>query len=221
MRIDFLASLSEPISPDTTVIVFDLHNVVFKKQTRKIIMSCLKLIPRGTWKYTFNPALWYRVYRLRSISHVAEDIFGRMTADYPGLAPFREDFIRLTNNQKPIRKVVEIIKALKIRGYRLFILSNIGRETFEQLAQQHPEISCCFDGAFTSTAENNYVHKPQPVFYEQFKLFLHGQGHEGKQILFIDDLKTNLIAAARCNIAGVQFRSSKRLEKTFKKLLVL
>lgn len=221
MRIDFLASLSEPISPDSTVIVFDLHNVVFKKQTRKIIMSCLRLIPRGTWKYTFNPALWYRVYRLRSVSHVAEDIFLKMTAHYPGLAPFRDDFIRLTNNQRPVRKVVDLIQSLKARGYKLYILSNIGRETFEQLAAQYPEISCHFDGAFTATVENNYSHKPQLHFYEQFKIFLHEQGHADKQILFIDDLKTNLIAAARCNIAGVQFTSSKRLEKTFKKLSVL
>lgn len=221
MRPDFLESLSLPVSPDSTVIVFDLHNVVFKKQTRKIIMSCLKLIPRGTWKYTFNPALWYRVYRLRTVSHVAEDIFRRMVTDYPGLAPFRDDFIRLTNNQRPIRKVVDLIKSLKDRGYRLYILSNIGRETFELLAQQYPEISCHFDGAFTATIENNYSHKPQAHFYEQFKIFLQEQGHANKQILFIDDLKTNLVAAARCNIAGVQFTSSKRLEEAFKKLSVL
>ncbi len=221
MRGDFLASLTQPVTPDSTVIVFDLHNVVFKKQTRKIIISCLKLIPRGTWKYTFNPALWYRVYRLKAVSHVAEDIFLKMTAHYPGLAPFRDDFIRLTNNQKPIKHVVDIIKSLKQRGYRLFILSNIGKETFELLAQQYPEISNHFDGAFTSTPESNYLHKPHPHFYEQFKQYLQQAGHADKQILFIDDLKKNLVAAARCNIAGVQFTSSKRLEKAFKKLSML
>lgn len=221
MRTNFLVHLTDPVTPENTVVVFDLHNVVFKKQTRKIIVSCLKLIPRGTWKYTFNPALWYKVYRLRSVSHVAEDIFRRMTAHYPGLEPFRDDFIRLTNNQKPIRHVVELIKDLKTRGYRLFILSNIGRETFELLSQQYPEVSCHFDGAFTATLENNYSHKPQPHFYEQFKLYLRQEGHGGKQILFVDDLKTNLVAAAQSNIAGVHFKSSKKLEKAFKKLSML
>jgi HAD superfamily hydrolase (TIGR01509 family) len=217
----YLQSLKDDVSPATTVIAFDLHNVVFKKQTRKIIVSCLKLFPQGTWRYTLNPRLWYRAYRIKATSDVAEDIFQKVADLYPGLSRFRDDFIQLTNAQRPIRSVVALIKELKRKGYKLYILSNIGRDTFIELAELHPDISSCFDGAFTSCAENNYSQKPHADFYEQFKAYLKQQGHEDKQILFIDDLKKNIAAAAQCNIAGVHYISSKRLKNTFELLDIL
>ena len=117
--------------------------------------------------------------------------------------------------------MVDLIKQLKARGYKLYVLSNIGKETFAQLCVAYPEIGSCFDGAFTASAEHNYIHKPHLDFYERFKNYLKdiGQGH--KQILFIDDLKKNLAAAASCNIAGVHYRSSKSLLLTFKNLHIL
>ena len=176
---------------------------------------------KGTWRYTLNPVLWYQVYRLRAQSSVAEEIFHKVSMTYPGLATFRNDFIRLTNFQKPIRGVVELIKELKSRGYKLYVLSNIGKETFEQLCQKYPEIGACFDGAFTASPEHNYMQKPHIDFYESFKVYLKNQGDGEKQILFIDDLKRNLTAAARCDIAGVHYKSSKRLFSAFKNLDVL
>lgn len=218
---NFLSSLETAITPDTTIMVFDLHNVVFKSQRRKIVVSCLKLMPRGTWRYTLNPAVWYKVYRLRAQSDVAEDIFHKVSVMYPGLARFRNDFIQLTNIQKPIRGVVELIKKLKERGYKIYVLSNIGKETFAQLCLKYPEIGNCFDGAFTACAENNYIHKPHMDFFEQFKNYLKEQGEGNKQILFIDDLKRNLRAASSCNIAGVHYKSSKRLLSAFRNLQIL
>ncbi len=218
---NFLSSLEAAVTPDNTVIVFDLHNVVFKSQRRKIVFSCLKLMRQGTWRYTLNPALWYKVYRLRTQSQVAEDIFHKVTASYPELARFRNDFIRLTNSQRPIRGVVELIRKLKERGYRIYVLSNIGKETFDQLCLKYPDISTFFDGAFTASAEHNYIHKPHMDFYEGFKHYLKEQGEASKQILFIDDLKRNLAAAATCNIAGVHYRSSRRLLLDFRNLHIL
>ena len=103
----------------------------------------------------------------------------------------------------------------------MYVLSNIGRETYEQLSAYYPDISGCFDGAFTACAEMNYEHKPHPGFYEQFKKYITDQGQAHKQILFVDDLKQNLIAAALCNIAGVLFTSPKKLVSTFKNLSIL
>lgn len=209
----YLASLTNIVTPETTIIAFDLHNVLFKKQTRKIVMQGIRLLPKGTWRYTLSPRLWYRFYKIRSQSDVAEDIFAKIALEYPGLARFRGDFIRLTNAQKPIPLVMEMIKDLKERGYKLYILSNIGKETFEELAEVYPELRQYFEGAFTATAENNYLHKPHLEFYEAFKIFVGKDGHEGKQILFIDDLKKNLSAASRCNIAGIHFTSPKKLRR--------
>ena len=221
MKHNYLTSIRTHITPETTVIVFDLHNVVFKSRRGKIVLSCLKLMPKGTWRYTLNPALWYKAYKFKTTSQVAEDIFCKMSAQYPGLEQFRNDFIKLTNTQKPISGVVALLKQLKERGYKLYVLSNIGKDTFVQLQLMYPDISECFEGAFTATAENNYAHKPHLGFYEQFKQYLREQGQGSKQILFVDDLKRNLAAAASCDIAGVHYRSSKRLLGTFKDLQVL
>lgn len=218
---NYLESLSRAVNPATTVIAFDLHNVVFKKQTPKIVIQSLKLLPKGTWRYTFNPRLWYRFYKIKKTSTVAEDIFQKMSDQYPGLQRFREDFIKLTNHQRPVRSVMELIQSLKQQGYSLYILSNIGKETFGGLCELYPELNDYFDGAFTALSENNYMQKPYHEFYRGFQTFVCQEGHADKQILFVDDLKKNLIAAAQCNIAGVHFTSPKNLLRTFKKLEIL
>ncbi len=217
----YLTSLSEEVTPESTVIAFDLHNVVFKKQKRKILMQNIKLLHKGTWRYTFSPRLWYRFYKIRRNSNVAEDIFQKISVQYPGLMRFRRDFIRMTNHQRPIHSMMDLIKLLKEQGYTLYILSNIGKETFDELCEYYPELQEYFDGAFTARADNNYLHKPHRGFYEGFKEFVSQKGHADKQILFVDDLKRNLVAAAQCGISGVHFTSPKRLLKTFKKLSVL
>lgn len=214
----YLVDLIDVVTPQTTIIAFDLHNVVFKKQTRKIVMQGIRLLRQGTWRYTFSLRLWYRLYKLRSQSNVAEEIFQKIVHEYPGLARFRGDFIRLTNAQRPIPSVMAMIKELKIKGYSLYILSNIGGDTFDELSEIYPELGEYFNGAFIATAENNYLQKPHPEFYESFKRKIINDGHHGKQILFIDDLKKNLSAASRCNIAGIHFTSPKKLHRTFTRL---
>ncbi len=144
-----------------------------------------------------------------------------MSLKYPGLARFRGDFIRMTNHQRPITSVIDTIRYLKTSGYKLYILSNIGKETFDELCIMYPELNECFEGAFTATAENDYLQKPDPAFYEAFKKFMSNEGHAGKQILFIDDLKKNIAAAAKCNIAGLHFTSPKRLARALNKLDIL
>ena len=217
----YLESLERAVTPATTVIAFDLHNVLFKKQTPRIVLQSIKLLPKGTWRYTFNPRLWYRFYKIKKTSNVAEDIFQKMAVQYPGLKRFRSDFIKLTNHQRPVRPVMELIQELKEQGYSLFVLSNIGKETYGGLCELYPELNDYFEGAFTSLAEKDYLQKPYLEFYREFQSFVGKEGHEGKQILFIDDLKKNLIAAAQCDIAGVHFTSAKNLVRVFKKLEIL
>jgi FMN phosphatase YigB (HAD superfamily) len=214
----YLASLHKAVTPQTTIIAFDLHNVVFKKQTRKIVMQGIRLLSKGTWRYTFSPRLWYRFYKIRAQSDVAEDIFQKVALEYPGLTQFRGDFIRLTNTQKPIPAVMQMIKSLKERGYHLYILSNIGGDTFDELSEIYPELREYFNGAFIAMAHNQYLHKPHLEFYEGFKEFIRGEGHGEKQVVFVDDLKRNLSAAALCQIAGIHFTSPKKLHRAFEHL---
>jgi FMN phosphatase YigB (HAD superfamily) len=161
------------------------------------------------------------LYTIQRQSQVAEDVFIKMERHYPGLRRFRGDFITMTNHQRPIRSVIDLIQSLKAQGFSLFILSNIGQETFVKLCTHYPLLNEYFEGAFTARSENKYVHKPHPEFYESFKEFVAERGHGDKQILFVDDLKKNVAAAAQCSIAGVHFTSPKQLIRTFKKLNIL
>ena len=214
----FTNCLAKPISPKNTVIAFDLHNVVFKKKYQEMAGLMLKNLRISYLPHLLNPKFWHKIYKLQTQTQVAEDLFKRLTDNYPSIANLRNEFISLTNAQKPIKPTVELIKELKNQGYKLYILSNIGQDTLIELKQKFPEILDLFDGAFPARPDNNYCQKPDPLFYEQFKQYLTKQGESDKQILFIDDLKINVVAASKNNIGGIRFTSGKRLRSIFNDL---
>lgn len=213
--------LKQNINPETTIIAFDLHNVVFKKKYHEMAFSALKNIPLKLWLRVFSPYFWTKLYKFKGQSTVAEDIFRKLVSEYPELEKYRNEFIAITNAQKPINATVQLIAHLKQKGYKLYVLSNIGNDTYNQLIKRYPEIFNHFDGAFTAKLENNYCQKPDPLFYEQFKSFLLEQNEDGKQIIFVDDLKRNIASAIKANIAGIRFTSARQLKSIFKSLNVI
>lgn len=217
----YLTCLKEKVNPGNTVFAFDLHNVIFKKVLREIIIKSFKILPRGPWWYAFNPIFWKNLYKIISISNVGEDIFDKLSVIYPTLSPFKNDFISLVNAQLPINSSLKLLQKLKERGYKLYILSNIGFETLKELEKKYPEIISCFDGAYIPSIENEYRHKPDQLFFKEFKAYLDQIGHGNKQILFIDDLRRNLSSALKCDIAGIYCKSIKAVTEILKVLEII
>lgn len=219
---NYLTCLTEKrVTPENTVFAFDLHNVIFKKVLKEIIIKSLKILPKGPWWHALNPVFWKDVYKITSISNVGEDIFDKLSAIYPDLLPFKSDFISVINAQLPIKNSVKLLYKLKSKGYKLYILSNIGAQALEELEKKYPEIIGCFHGAYIPSHENNYRHKPDVLFYEEFKSYLEEQGQNNKQILFVDDLRRNLSSALKCDIAGIHYKSSRSVIKILQSLNVI
>jgi FMN phosphatase YigB (HAD superfamily) len=217
----YLSCLTSPINPHTTLIAFDLHDVVFRRNLSEVMWRTLGVTCRGMIFYALNPFFWYKARKCGAGTEITENVYKKLTAEYPGLIRFQEDFYAVANAHRPIPEMIEIIDTLKALGYSLYILSNIGGDTFQAFKAKYPEILGKFDGAYTPCTANNYNHKPNMSFFTEFKNYVAGLGHDNKQIVFIDDMKKNLDGARACSIAGVHCTSTQRVKNTLEQLRVL
>ena len=97
--------------------------------------------------------------------------------------------------------VVEIIRALKERGQKVYILSNASRRlpgTYQNVVPA-PEM---YDGAFFSGEV--LALKPQPIIYQ---MFFERFGLNPAECLFIDDSQANVEASIRCGMDAWCFRT--------------
>ncbi len=110
-----------------------------------------------------------------------------------------EQLIKLA---KPNRRLIKLIKKIKLQGkHKLIIVSNLAHETFDLLAQQHPELLELFEGVVIS-AHIGMV-KPNTAIYEHV---LNHYGLDANNCLFIDDQEDNIIAAQTMGITGIMYR---------------
>ena len=60
---------------------------------------------------------------------------------------------------------------LKSMGYKIYLLSNIGTDYFEDLRKKMPEnLFQSFDGFYTTNPEDEYIKKPDPRIFQRFFL---------------------------------------------------
>ncbi len=105
-----------------------------------------------------------------------------------------------------IEGTVELLRALKEKGYPLYGLSNWAEETFS-IVRHKFEFLNLFDEIILS-GEVKLI-KPDPEIYE---LCLQKIGKPADQCLFIDDSETNIIAAQKLGFDTVQFISPEHLK---------
>lgn len=216
----YLTPLNEKITPYNTVIIFDLHDVLFKKKEFVIFLRVLKLISKGFIFYAFNPYFIKKFFDLYSRNLIWEDIFNNLVKYYPALSYYKKDFIDIANTNTPIDSMINILDQLKLKGYKLYLLSNIGPETYSFHFDRHREIMTYFDGVYIPSSHNNFLHKPQPEFYKLFLNYLDKQGIS-RQMLFIDDIEENLKEALKFDIAGIHFTSFEKFRNILKELDIL
>ena len=110
-------------------------------------------------------------------------------------------------------ETIQLIQKLKRLGYPLYVLTNCRKEEYDLLTLRYPKIFKLFDGAYMPSRANSYNHKPKISFYQEFKDYLSSQGQGGKQIIFVDDLASNIRNAISEGIIGIQFKSLAQVEK--------
>ncbi len=101
--------------------------------------------------------------------------------------------------QHLVPDTVTLIKELKEQGYKLYILSNFCRESFNLIRERNPEFFALFDGIVIS-ADVGFI-KPDPNIYH-YLLTTHNI--DPRTACFIDDLTVNLEAARQLGIHTIQ-----------------
>lgn len=217
----FGPQLPIPINPDNAIIAFDLHRVIMHRTWGAALAYAFKLAWRKKEMLllALNPIFWIRALYAVSKTRVSDDIYERLVKTYPRLAHFRDDFIALENIQSADPAMVMLMCDLKKRGFTLALFSNIGERAYADMKHKHPELFGLFDISFSPKKEDNYLQKPQPAFFKKFLTFLEHHGYKNRKVLFIDDKKKNLTAAAQAGISSILFKSTEQLRNTLNRML--
>ena len=93
---------------------------------------------------------------------------------------------------QPIDDSIKTVKALKKKGYKLYLLSNLNQERYYKRYQQHPDIFSLFDGVTLSGGVHEL--KPDQSIYLKFFHQFHLEPSNG---LLIDDNLANIQTAQR------------------------
>ena len=95
----------------------------------------------------------------------------------------------------PLDGVYDLVKELKGKGYRIYLLSNTCTR-FHEFRKNIPALEF-FDGEFVS-CDFHFV-KPEPGIYLRFLEYFHLRPEE---CVFIDDDPRNIEGAVRCGMGG-------------------
>lgn len=131
------------------------------------------------------------------------DQFCARSADRTGLSESRigEVLDSLKRSLVPIGETVDLIRRLRHRGHRVFVLSNMPEHTAEYLERTVP-IWDLFDGIVFSFRVG--LIKPGRAIYEYL---LDRYALRADDTIFIDDLEPNVAAAAELGITPIRFFS--------------
>lgn len=107
----------------------------------------------------------------------------------------------------PIEDTVEVLKQLKDKGYRLFVLSNFHLLAYEDVTKRY-EFFTYFDGGIISYKEK--LMKPEKDIYDKL---INKYKINPKESIFIDDTKENIESATKLGFKAILFTNSKDLRK--------
>jgi putative hydrolase of the HAD superfamily len=114
----------------------------------------------------------------------------------------------------PIEDTVEVLKELKHKGYRLYVLSNFHLLAYENVTKRY-DFFGYFDGDIISYKEN--LLKPEKDIYNKLiKKF----NINPKESIFIDDTKENIESAAWLGFETILFINSEDLVKNLNKFQI-
>ncbi|GHV68725.1 haloacid dehalogenase [Bacteroidia bacterium] len=120
------------------------------------------------------------------------------------------EYVKTTLTNIP--KTIDLIKELYAEGYRLFCLSNMPASFYDYLKGR--EVFNYFEGKIISALE--LLVKPDPAI---FKLALSRHHLQPEETLFIDDLESNVRAAATLGIHTVYFGDKEKGYQLIKEAL--
>ena len=109
--------------------------------------------------------------------------------------------------------MLQVVKDLKSKGYKLYGLTNWSAETFCQVRHKF-EVFDLLDGMLVSGEE--HMLKPAPEF---FQLLIDRFGLDPAGSLFIDDNQPNVDGALKFGLKAIRFENAETLRKQLNTLL--
>ena len=213
------------VTPENTVFLFDLHHVVLQGDKTERLKQIWNLPRKGSLGYLLiNPWFIREVYKMYKDDHRCyEHYILQLTQKYPALEPYRLQLLDIGNTHDPNDDVLETLKRLKRKGFKLFVFSNIGSQTYAILQEELPELFSLFEDARICSAENNYTSKPSKIAYHEALEMLRSHGIDTKKtkIIFFDDKKGNLKPAKQLGIHALWFNNPYQLRKELRQIKAL
>lgn len=192
------------ISADhSTVIMFDLHDVILQFSTKQALS--------GFWRIPNKLAFLKSVRKYFKSNQAGEHIaIEKFALENPSTLDQQRAVLQTINPHQPNPNMLRLLKELKAQGIRIFICSNIGERSYQELVKRYPDTFDLIDGCIYSRAQDAYIKKDNPKFWCQISNLI---PMDNSKIIFVDDKSKNLELAQAMvpQIKGLQFKSPDQL----------
>jgi FMN phosphatase YigB (HAD superfamily) len=120
----------------------------------------------------------------------------------------------IKQNMCPNLPLINFLRDIKNKpGYKLFLLTNVGKDTFHALMDKYPDVFTLFDGAILSSSVQEL--KPYPPMYHALLDIYQLSPHTS---VLIDDQEDNIEAARALGFNGIVYKNQRIAEKELAKL---
>lgn len=185
-------------------IIFDLGGVVVEYNPRDFLMDLFmnKRAEEAVYDLTFGSKPWEALER-GSITRAEATRMMLQDAARNGrtfeVRAVLEEWETILRTKK---HTIKTMCKLKIAGYRLYYLSNIAQDTFEEIRQR--DFFPLFDGGITSFEAG--LRKPDPQLFAQL---MQRYGLAYDETIFVDDEKPCAQAAYNLGMTGILYKNRK------------
>ncbi len=204
-------------SPKTHIFLWDLHEVILKKDKKSWFITCLAFnrkweLLRKLNKKSITIFMTFVLERLKISKKqmVSEELI--QAARTTNNEAFVELITRICSSYVPIEGTVEIMQKLSALGYKHHLGSNIGKTVFDHCLAIYPSVFEVFEACaipfFSENAE--CIKKPHPEF---FLSHARQQNIEPHYFIFIDDRIDNVKAAQSVGMHAIHFKNAQQLHK--------
>ena len=177
-------------------IIFDMGGVLVNWKPKQIVQDIFKdkeCMPFEKWFQLFHSDIFKNLDR----GTILQKAYLEMLPKDYNKGQVEYLFKHLYKHLFPLKRGVEIFNLVKSGGYKIYVLSNFGKEAFEKSSYQYDFLDK-FDGDVFSFKVK--LIKPEPQIYQTL---LENYSLDEEQCLFIDDMPVNIYAGKNLGIDGI------------------
>lgn len=200
----------EPISPETTIIMFDIDEVILIRNT-----PIKKILWDNWFTLVKNPRLAWKFLQLYRSGNAAGGDYIRLCRQEKNEA-MAKIIEKITLDKSLNPGIAEFIKQLQDEGFTLHIASNMSRDDFNFFIKKFPEVFSRFACVKVIDYKDKQApaKKPDLAYFNEYLQ----ECPSDKKRLFFDDKKKNINAARQVGIDGIVVTSVEQLIKDFNAL---